>query len=120
MPSTPNPDRSDPGLNRVDETTAGDELARCRWNEAAERADHHGPPVDIVVRWDAIESQVSGRPVVFDCVRLFRDPLTHRSEIDANAHQYLKGNTLSLPDHSQEDVLGADVVAAELHCLSEG
>ncbi len=72
----------------------------------------------MVIRRDVIESQASGWDPFVDRGQLFGDPPTHGSEIDAQAHQHLNSDTLSLPDHPQQDVLASDVVTTESHCLT--
>ena len=45
--------------------------------------------------------------------------LSHAGEIGAQAHQHLGGHTLAFAHQSEEHVLGADVVVAQLDCLPQ-
>ena len=47
------------------------------------------------------------------------DLLAHAGEVGAELHEHLGGHALALPDEAEEDVLGADVVVAELERLAE-
>src|SRR5690606_14955711 len=47
------------------------------------------------------------------------DLLADPAEVGAQLHQHLGGHTLALTDEAEEDVLGADVVVAELQRLAE-
>ena len=42
-----------------------------------------------------------------------------RDEVGAQLHEHLGGDALALADEAEEDVLGADVVVAELQRLAE-
>ena len=47
------------------------------------------------------------------------DLLAHAGEVCAELHQDLGGHALALANEAEEDVLGADVVVAELEGLAE-
>ena len=47
------------------------------------------------------------------------DLLAHARQVGAELHEHLGGDALALPDEPEEDVLGADVVVAELERLAE-
>ena len=47
------------------------------------------------------------------------DLLAHAGEVGAELHEHLGGHALALADEAEEDVLGADVVVAELERLAE-
>ena len=47
------------------------------------------------------------------------DLLTYTSELEALLDEHLGGDALTFADHAQQDVLGADVVVAELHRLTQ-
>ena len=47
------------------------------------------------------------------------DLLAHPDEVGAELHEHLGGHALALTDEAEEDVLGADVVVAELQRLAE-
>src|SRR5690606_19152424 len=47
------------------------------------------------------------------------DLLAHPRQVCAQLHQHLGGHALALTDEAEEDVLGADVVVAELERLAE-
>ena len=48
------------------------------------------------------------------------DLLAHAIEVGAELDEHLSGNTLALADESQQDVLGADVVVAQLQRFAQG
>src|SRR5207237_38451 len=48
------------------------------------------------------------------------DLLAHAGEVGAELDQHLGGHALALADEAEEDVLGADVVVAELQRLAQG
>ena len=45
--------------------------------------------------------------------------LAHPVQIGAQLHQHLRGHAVTLPDQAEQDVLGADVVLAELRRLAQ-
>ena len=47
------------------------------------------------------------------------DLLAHAGEVGAELHEHLGGDALALADEAEEDVLGADVVVAELERLAQ-
>ena len=47
------------------------------------------------------------------------DLLAHARQIGAQLHEHLRGDALTLADEPEEDVLGADVVVAELQRLAQ-
>ena len=47
------------------------------------------------------------------------DLLAHAVEVGAQLHEHLGGDALALADEAEEDVLGADVVVAELEGLAQ-
>jgi len=47
------------------------------------------------------------------------DLLAHAGQIRAELHEHLCGDTLAFTDQTQEDVLGADVVVAELQRFAQ-
>ena len=47
------------------------------------------------------------------------DLLAHAGQVGAELHEHLGGDALALADQAEEDVLGADVVVAELQRLAE-
>ena len=47
------------------------------------------------------------------------DLLAHPAEVGAQLHEHLGGDALALTDEAEQDVLGADVVVAELQGLTE-
>ena len=47
------------------------------------------------------------------------DLLAHAREIGAELDEHLRGDAFALADEPEEDVLGADVVVAELQCLAQ-
>ena len=48
------------------------------------------------------------------------DLLAHAVEVGAQLHEHLGGDALALADEAEQDVLGADVVVAELQRLAQG
>lgn len=46
--------------------------------------------------------------------------LTNAGQVGAQLHQHLGGYALALADEAEQDVLGADVLVAELQCLTQG
>jgi hypothetical protein len=51
-------------------------------------------------------------------VQQLDDPLADPVQVRAQLHQHLRGHAPTLADQSQQDVLGADVVVAQLFCLT--
>ena len=47
------------------------------------------------------------------------DLLAHPGQVGAQLHEHLGGDALALADQAEEDVLGADVVVAELQRLAQ-
>ena len=47
------------------------------------------------------------------------DLLTDAAQVGAELHEHLGGDALALADEAEEDVLGADVVVAELQGLAQ-
>ena len=55
-----------------------------------------------------------GRFFALDAGQQLDDCLTHLVKLGAELLQHLGGDTLTLTDEAEQDVLGADVVVAEL------
>ncbi len=47
------------------------------------------------------------------------DLLAHAGQVGAELHEHLRGDALALADEAEQDVLGADVVVAELQRLAQ-
>ena len=47
------------------------------------------------------------------------DPLVDLVEVDVQVHQDSGGHSLTLPDEAEQDVLGPNVVVAELQSLTQ-
>src|SRR4029077_13298694 len=45
--------------------------------------------------------------------------LAHTRQIGTELHEHLRGDALALTDQTEEDVLGPDVVVAELECFTQ-
>ena len=47
------------------------------------------------------------------------DLLAHARQVGAELHEHLRGDAFAFADQPEEDVLGADVVVAELECFAQ-
>ncbi len=78
---------------------------------AAELVEHHGPLGGLLAGLALALARVAGQEL--------DDLLADTVEVSAELLEDLGGHALALPDQAEQDVLGADVVVAELQRLAE-